>query len=239
MLNKIQNILVEKALKNQLHNLYILEGNHTDTDQELLKWSVQLLENLISKNGVKRSLVNHEDILVLSIKDKQKSYSSDEIAGIFQFLHYKSADLPRKFLVIPDASLLSEGNFNKLLKTFEEPPIPLTTLLINPNITKLLPTISSRGIKVRLPLGKLVEPELFLDPKWSFTQFSDFLTGEKLSIKNATSLLLNQLINSDIDLASVTRIQTQLINLEQDMLFHSSNQAKTFKLYNCLSELSS
>lgn len=238
MLNKIQNILVDKALKNQLHNLYILEGNHSDTNCDLFKWSVQFLEALIYKNAVKRSLENHEDILVLNIKDKQKSYSSDEISKVFQFLHYKANDLPRKFLVIPDASLLSEGNYNKLLKTFEEPPIPLTTLLINPSITKLLPTISSRGIKLRLPLGKQEEADILFDPKWSYTQFSDFLTSEKLNIKDSCSILLKQVLSSDIDLAGVNRIQTQLINLEQDMLFHSSNQAKIFKLYNSLLELS-
>jgi DNA polymerase III gamma/tau subunit len=237
MNNKIKNILLDKAKNNQLAHLYVIEPTNTDYNDFCLEWTQDLLLELNNQ----RSVENSQDILILNTKKENKKYTAEDINEIQNFINYRAIELSQKYLLIPFSHKLSEINCNKLLKTFEEPPIALTVFLLNPQKTKLLPTIKSRCINIKIvnkTSGVTNLLESILEETINFNDFNTKLEEEKYSIHQTLSDLIELYSKSDaITTNKMHQFKIDIAAIEQDLLFHNSTQYMRLKIFDSFIKL--
>ncbi|NPA13098.1 MAG: DNA polymerase III subunit delta' [Aquificae bacterium] len=104
--------------------------------------SCKLSQNTIDSIYTGEDKPTHPDILVVS---SEKGIKIDQIRQVNQFLKLKK----KKVVIIEKAENMTVEGANALLKTLEEPPQDSIIILTTSNQQKLLPTITSRCIKVR------------------------------------------------------------------------------------------
>ncbi|MCK8059216.1 MULTISPECIES: DNA polymerase III subunit delta' C-terminal domain-containing protein [unclassified Fusibacter] len=89
---------------------------------------------------------NHPDILVVA--PTGASIKTEQIDEIHGYVHVKPYLSDMKIVIIDESALMTEQAQNKMLKLIEEPPGHAMVILIADNITRLLPTIRSRVIRI-------------------------------------------------------------------------------------------
>ena len=93
---------------------------------------------------------NHPDLIRVT-HEKPNTISVDDIREqINNDVMIKPYSSKYKIYIMPDADLMSEQAQNALLKTIEEPPAYAIFFLLVENTEKLLPTINSRCVMLRL-----------------------------------------------------------------------------------------
>ena len=93
---------------------------------------------------------NHPDIIRVT-HEKPNTISVDDIRQqINNDVMIKPYSSKYKIYIMPEADLMSEQAQNALLKTIEEPPEYAVFFLLVENTEKLLPTINSRCVMLRL-----------------------------------------------------------------------------------------
>lgn len=93
----------------------------------------------------------HADIKYAYPEKKSKSYSVDQIRGIIREAYIKPNEANAKVYVFEDAeNRLTPISQNAFLKLFEEPPRNVYFILLCENSKKLLTTILSRAVVLRL-----------------------------------------------------------------------------------------
>lgn len=127
------NIISSKIESASLHHLIQFTGSQLNVVTEML-----------TKISKKQNLENDQDILIIDTDDNY--YKVEELNQIFDFTRFAPMELKQKILVINNVDRLNEQCANKLLKVFEEPPIPMQIILNNPHKSALLKTIESRCI---------------------------------------------------------------------------------------------
>jgi hypothetical protein len=239
MNNKIKNILINKAKLNEMAHLYIVEPNKADYQNFCHTWLNQILQSISSLSS-KTAIENHQDILTIVPEKDAKQYNKTNLQEIFDFINYKAITLDQKFIIIPQAHKLSEINSNKLLKTFEEPPIKLTVFLINPHKTNILPTISSRAVQLKL-LMPTEESKNFFDDimkqELSFAEFSQLCDSKECSIDQLLSDLVTIHNESNANFESMNQLKKDITSIQEDLLFHNSAQNIKLKIYNSFIQL--
>ncbi len=91
---------------------------------------------------------NHPDIITVS-HEKPASFGVDDVRkGINDDIVIKPYHSDRKIYLVPDASMMTPGAQNALLKTLEEPPSYAVIILLADNRETLLPTILSRCVSL-------------------------------------------------------------------------------------------
>ncbi|MCR4908413.1 MAG: DNA polymerase III subunit [Lachnospiraceae bacterium] len=89
---------------------------------------------------------NHPDIVPV-LHEKPTSFGVNDVRkGINDDIVIKPYQTNRKIYIVPDASMMTPGAQNALLKTLEEPPSYAVIILLADNRETLLPTILSRCI---------------------------------------------------------------------------------------------
>jgi len=102
----------------------------------------------------------------------------DAVRQGIRFLSLKSFCLPRKYLIIKEAHLLSPAAANAFLKTLEEPPRQSFIGICTTQIDDVLPTIISRCRKIFLPFQ---EHETESGVR---VELIDFLKGKDVKFKD-------------------------------------------------------
>ncbi len=105
---------------------------------------------------------NHPDIITVT-HEKPTTLSVGEIRQqLVADIGIKPYTGRRKVYIVPDASLMNSQAQNALLKTLEEPPSYAVIILLTDNEMKLLPTLRSRSVTLKLrPVSeKLIEDYL-------------------------------------------------------------------------------
>ena len=93
---------------------------------------------------------NHPDIITVQ-HEKPSSISVDEIrVQVNEDIQVKPYSSKYKIYIIPEADLMTQQAQNALLKTIEEPPSYAIIILLTENAQKLLPTICSRCVMLKL-----------------------------------------------------------------------------------------
>ena len=233
----IQDQMIKKAKAGELHNVYLLNYSNSEIAGELTQWTMELLTNYLKLNDIQTSIENQQDILILSADDKKKFYGTESLEQIFKFLNYKSVELPRKFLVLTDVGRLSESDSNKLLKTFEEPPIPLTIFLLNPRLAHILPTVSSRCIKITLKSEQMQTEPIELPWPMNFSEFSAKISSGERLVPNIVASIFAKVEEGNLRPERFNRIKKHLESLDRDLLYNGPLQGRAFRLYSCLEEL--
>lgn len=140
----------------KLSHAYILESEDPEESTSLAGEFAALLE---CENGTGCGVChscrafangNHPDILQVS-HEKPESIGVDEIRSqLVDDMTIRPYSSPYKVYLVPEAEKMTVQAQNALLKTLEEPPEYGVILLLTANGEKLLPTIRSRGVLLKL-----------------------------------------------------------------------------------------
>ena len=164
----VAEILLDHYQKKSMAHFYVIKSSSCDqtenNEKNLNTWTHQLFQKILSGKNIQ----NHADCLVFQDEDqtifsKEKNYTIEEMEQLNQFLQYKPLSLNYKFILMPSAHLVNELVSNHLLKVLEEPPTFAVFLLINHKNTKLLSTIESRAVNLRIGPNELNQLNI-LDP---------------------------------------------------------------------------
>lgn len=167
--------LLELARQNKLAHFYILEPTKSSPQgqAECEHFLHQFLQAYfqLTNTASPASAWDHPDVLTLGQRSEQEEITSnftvDEALSFMRYFEFAPVSAPHKFAIITQASRVTTTVANKWLKLLEEPNGQTTIILINANRLKLLPTIESRAILLRLPNAAVV-----LDQQ----EFQDFLS---------------------------------------------------------------
>ncbi len=103
---------------------------------------------------------SHPDIISMDLTvDKngeiRESISVEAVRDLKKDVYIKPFFADRKIYIIEDAQKMTAEAQNALLKVFEEPPQFATFILLTNGLSKILPTILSRGVIIKFqPLAK-------------------------------------------------------------------------------------
>ncbi len=153
----IENILINKAKSGELAHFYVIETalSEEESSHELMEFCHSFIKKYFheveGQNHPMTSLMDHPDVLVITGIEEKKDYTVEDATILEKFFSWKAIQSQRKFVVIPEAHRITQIIANKWLKLLEEPPVNATIILLNPRRIKLLPTIQSRSLALRLP----------------------------------------------------------------------------------------
>lgn len=91
----------------------------------------------------------HPDVIVVDDPEK-KSVQVDQIREVQADAFIRPNEGRKKIYLIPRAHLMTDQAQNALLKLIEEPPHYAVFLLLSTNAEKLLPTVRSRSVELRM-----------------------------------------------------------------------------------------
>lgn len=150
----IQNAVTE----DKVSHAYIMNGERGSGKKLLANLFAQTLqcerggnEPCYECHSCKQALSgNHPDIITVQ-HEKPSSISVDEIrVQVNEDIQVKPYSGKYKVYIIPEADLMTQQAQNALLKTIEEPPAYVVIILLTENAQKLLPTICSRCVMLKL-----------------------------------------------------------------------------------------
>lgn len=150
----IQNAVTE----DKVSHAYIMNGERGSGKKLLANLFAQTLqceqggnEPCYECHSCKQALSgNHPDIITVQ-HEKPSSISVDEIrVQVNEDIQVKPYSSKYKIYIIPEADLMTQQAQNALLKTIEEPPAYAVLILLTENAQKLLPTICSRCVMLKL-----------------------------------------------------------------------------------------
>lgn len=172
----IEEILLKKASARELAHFYLLETAHAEEEsaQVLMEFCHSFIRKYFhqveKQTHPVNSLMDHPDVLVITGIEDKKDYTVEDATVMEKFFSWNAVQSQRKFVVIPEAHRITQTLANKWLKVLEEPPVPATIFLLNPRRIKLLPTIQSRSLSLRLPVKR---------EKHDSAEFMEFLSAIK------------------------------------------------------------
>tara|TARA_B100001758_G_scaffold245694_1_gene259217 strand:- start:20497 stop:21648 length:1152 start_codon:yes stop_codon:yes gene_type:complete len=165
-----------------------MQGSKTAiSDNFVDKWRSFVLANpYASLNDWSEILENYNKT------GKQLLIYKDEADVIHQKLLLKNFESPYRAVVIWMPEKMNLEASNKLLKLFEEPPKGIIFLLISNNPNKLLPTITSRLQKIKVP-------------DFTHNDISTYLKKGKIGSEKTENILKN----TTFDLGKIHKIENE------------------------------
>ncbi|PIK15789.1 hypothetical protein [Halobacteriovorax sp. JY17] len=160
--NSILEKLISLWANDKLAHFYIVQPSPVElnprefTREWITNFLTQVImtEKNVSREAALQKLeLGASDILYISKDDENENYTVDneQFSEFFKFQNYRPLELKQRFIIIDDAHSITKILSNKLLKTLEEPAQSTTIFLLDPYRKKVLPTISSRAIYIRIP----------------------------------------------------------------------------------------
>lgn len=145
----------------KISHCYLLcgpEGSGKQTLAQYLSAALQCTEQDVPCTTCRdcRKVLSHQhpDVIVVD-EPEEKSVKIKLIRDVQSDAYIRPNEGKRKVYIIPRAGLLTEEAQNALLKLLEEPPAYAVFLLLTDNAEKLLPTVRSRCVELRLePVGQ-------------------------------------------------------------------------------------
>lgn len=226
-MDKVQKIVQTKFNENSLGHFYLLNPSCIDKEMLLENWIFEVFNS--SSN---RDLNNHPDFLHIKL-EQGKQYKWQDLTQIFNFLKFRSIEWNQKVIVISNADKISDIVSNKLLKVLEEPPTPCTFFLLNPTKKKLLQTIESRAIELRVKLYKNEIDENVDIKQIKSLHLQDFIVKLKSS-PEIEDVLIEIIQSTYTDYNAQIKLQEYLKIRQTDQTFFNSANYRYFKLYSAL-----
>ena len=207
-LNNLENLYKENKLPNKI----LLSGYKGIGKALLVK---NFLYKVFDDNN-SHVLINnnsHPNILNIKKKNDKKNIEIDQIRDIIKFTNQSSFNNKSKFIIIDDVEYLNTSSSNALLKSLEEPNFNVIFFLVNNSNLKILDTIKSRCIEIKINLNqedtKLIVNKYFEDNLYDNinNSLSNFYSTPKFLI-----LLVYYLKENDLSLVD-TRINVLIKNI--------------------------
>ena len=217
----VNNLIGHKVYLNNLEHLYkenklpnkILLSGYKGIGKALL------IKNFLYKvfdDDNSHALINnnsHPNILNIKKKDDKKIIEIDQIREIIKFTNQSSFNNKSRFIVIDDVEYLNISSSNALLKSLEEPNFNVNFFLVYNSNLKILDTIKSRCIEIKINLNqedtKLIVNKYFDDEVYE--NINDSLSNF-YSTPNFLILLVNYLKENDLSLVD-TNINILIRNI--------------------------
>ncbi len=162
----------------------------------------------------------------IQILEGDRSISVNQIRELTTEIYLKPFHFHKKIYLIKDAEKMTTGAQNALLKVFEEPPQYAVILLVTNSLTGLLPTILSRGVKIRCPELTPKELKEYFYKHQLPTPTEEILTLSKGSVTEALALAdsedyktMRQTVLRDGGLLLKNRTAKDVVRLYRD--FHT------------------
>lgn len=146
----------------------------------------------------------HQDIVEI---DAASSSGVDQIRDLIEKVKYSPIQGRLKIYIIDEVHMLSQGAFNALLKTLEEPPAHVVFVLATTEPHKVLPTIISRC--QRYDFTKVSDEEIV-------SRLTHVLSLEKIEVEQEALRLIATL--SDGGMRDALSIMDQCIAYAQDKI---------------------
>jgi len=139
--------VIERAIgRDRLGHSLLLHGDDLDTLEAVARAIAdRLLQGLPPDK--------HPDYFTLRPTGKMRQISADATRELIADMHVSAAVASRKVAVVYEADRMNATAANIFLKTLEEPPANTMLLLLTTHPYALLPTIRSRCLHFRFPLG--------------------------------------------------------------------------------------
>ena len=207
-LNNLEHLYKENKLPNKI----LLSGNKGIGKALLVK---NFLYKVFDDNN-SHVLINnnsHPNILNIKKKDDKKIIEIDQIRDIIKFTNQSSFNNKSKFIIIDDVEYLNQSSSNALLKSLEEPNFNVNFFLVYNSNLKILDTIKSRCIEIKINLNqegtKLIVNKYFDDEVYENINNS---LSNFYSTPNFLILLVNYLKENDLSLVD-TNINILIRNI--------------------------
>ncbi|NNL56793.1 MAG: DNA polymerase III subunit delta' [Pseudomonadales bacterium] len=149
----------------------------------------------------------HPDLYQLAIPEGKKSIPVDAVREVQRNLRQTAQMQGARVCVIWPAEKLNENAANALLKLLEEPPAETYFLLLASSQRQLLPTISSRCLKIHLTLPQKSELESFL-----LQSFANAAVTEALALSRGFPERALQLLEKDSEPLAVEQLIDRLVD---------------------------
>jgi len=130
-------------------------------------------------------LTIHPDYLRLT-PETGKSIGIDIVRDIHEFCLLSPTRASRKVLFIDDADAMTQAAQQALLKTLEEPVVPVTFILLTTRLNHLLPTLRSRCQMINIP------SVTYQQAKPWFDQQNLTITSEDYALTDGAPLMVLQ-----------------------------------------------
>lgn len=244
----IKEQLLKKARQKELAHFYILQGTAGDHGKQG-QWVEQFIrEYWTSVEGRKlpSDLRSDADLLWLlpEISDEGdlRDYKVENLSELFTFLGYRGIQSQKRFVVFEHSELITPIIANKLLKTLEEPVGDLTLFWLNPTGAKLLPTIESRALTLRLkwPHERALTP-LLDELKKRFEAglpLAEFLEESKKNFQ--LNQLLQETLEYEVSHDGPAQLKQELLDLirtwNEAQIYHQSPGPTLMALHLYLSQ---
>jgi hypothetical protein len=152
--SEIASLLVDTALRGELHHAVILYGPSPDA---LRAAAVAVAKALNCVNGsggddctacARIDRRSHPDVHFVEVAGDKKLISVEQIREVVGGATMRPYEGRNKVFIIDPADALSPGGSNSLLKTLEEPARDTHFILLTRSYDLLLPTIKSRSQQI-------------------------------------------------------------------------------------------
>lgn len=248
-----QDILFEKATKNQLGHFYILETSLPPglAQEKLFNFTVTFIKTYFQKiDQLKQNSANildYPDVFMMGTlpeyeDKKDPNYMVNDAEAMIRFFEFRPVQGSRKFAVIPEGHKMTNQVANKCLKLLEEPNGNSTIFLLNPRGVKLLDTIQSRGLTVRIKSEKPKIP----DTNWirfiqnsaaqNLAEFIESNQKEDEDVSFWTQEWANWEAEQSDNLPSKEAFVDWLKNLQEMETFHQPSATKWSLFYSVLKQ---
>ena len=207
-LNNLEHLYKENKLPNKI----LLSGNKGIGKALLVKnFLYKVFDDINSHVLINNN--SHPNILNIKKKDDKKIIEIDQIRDIIKFTNQSSFNNKSKFIIIDDVEYLNKSSSNALLKSLEEPNSSVNFFLVYNSNWKILDTIKSRCIEIKINLNqedtKLIVNKYFDDEVYE--NINDSLSNF-YSTPNFLILLVNYLKENDLSLVD-TNINVLIRNI--------------------------
>lgn len=246
-MNLMQSLL-QLAQENKLGHFYILEPTKSSptAQAECENFCHDFIKNYfgLTHTPSPHSPWDHADVLTLGARVEQEEVggqlSVEDALAFTRYFEFNPVSSPHKFAVITQASKITTIVANKWLKLLEEPHTKSTIILINSNRIKLLDTISSRAILLRLPnKNSDHNQEEFIN---FIKEARDMSLSQFLEKNQKNQLDLNYWVQQLIDWESTrldgaqekAQLGPWLLKLKEMDLFHQPGATKWSSFYQLL-----
>ena len=207
-LNNLEHLYKENKLPNKI----LLSGNKGIGKALLVKnFLYKVFDDMNSHVLINNN--SHPNILNIKKKDDKKIIEIDQIRDIIKFTNQSSFNNKSKFIIIDDVEYLNQSSSNALLKSLEEPNFNVNFFLVYNSNLKILDTIKSRCIEIKINLNqedtKLIVNKYFDDEVYENINNS---LSNFYSTPNFLILLVNYLKENDLSLVD-TNINVFIRNI--------------------------
>ena len=143
-----EKVILDKYIKvGKVNHSYLIETNYKDR-KELANIVIdQIIEKTESKTDLKKMLLDGD---LLYVETELQNIKKEEILELKEKLNTSSIYNGIRIYIILEAEKLNASSSNTLLKFLEEPSDNIYAVLITSNNNKILETIRSRCISIKI-----------------------------------------------------------------------------------------